>query len=233
MPTRRKAPAVPKSSASAAAAIRKTLLAAGEDLDKVDEGQILALGEDAVAPLIEILGDETLLEDDAPGEGMAPCHAAWLLGQLHAESAIEPLLDAVVDESASGLVRCNAAMQALSELGAAVVEPVLRRLKEVSLDARIYLCEILGRLGVQDARILKQLLALLKDAPEVGAACLVDYGDTAALPSLIAALDACKPTAGASAFENGAIVELYEAIEELGGKPTPAQRAKYALAASK
>lgn len=233
MPTRRKAPAAPKSNAGTAEAIRKILLTAGEDLDKSDEGQILAMGESAVAPLIELLGDESLLEDDAPGEGMAPCHAAWLLGLLHAESAIEPLLDAVVDESASGLLRCNAAMQALSELGAVVLDPVLRRLKDVSIDARIYLCEILGRLGVQDPRILKQLLALLKESPEVGAACLVDYGDKAALPSLNAALDACKPTESASAFENGAIVELYEAIEELGGKPTPAQRAKYALAASK
>lgn len=233
MPTPRKAPSAAKSKTGPAAAIRKVLLAAGEDLDKSDEGKILAMGDAAVAPLIEILGDESLLEDDAPGEGMAPSHAAWLLGQLKAEAAIEPLLDAVVDESASGLLRCNAAMQALSELGAAVIDPILRRFDDVSLDARIYLCEILGRLGVQDPRILDQLLALLKDAPEVGAACLVDYGDKAALAALGAALDACKPEAGATAFENGAIVELYEAIEELGGKPTAAQKAKYAVACAK
>ena len=55
---------------------------------------VLALGDQAVEPLIGILGSEEYAYEDSLGAGYAPIHAAALLGTLQATCAIPALLDA-------------------------------------------------------------------------------------------------------------------------------------------
>jgi hypothetical protein len=76
--------------------VRK-LLPAGEWLPDRTRREILALKEAAVAPLLDILGDDGLATRSAPGCGYAPVHAVWLLTELCAESAIDAMLDVLAE----------------------------------------------------------------------------------------------------------------------------------------
>ena len=72
--------------------VRRLLLDAGDDLSDKAVEQILALEDAAIAPLVEVLLDDSLLGPDDTGGDWAPAHAAYLLGELEATSAIPALL---------------------------------------------------------------------------------------------------------------------------------------------
>lgn len=186
----------------------------GELADELRD-RIVALGTAAEAPLRAIIDDESLLDTDARGGGWAPIHALELLGELRATAAIPRMLELVrscdFDEYAFG-----AAAEALEKMGAAAVEPVLAAYAaEDREEYRAMLASILGALGVRDERIWDVLVEAFARDPVFGAASFVAYRDARALPLLSAALDAADAMA---------VVDLAGAIEDLGGRLTPAQQ---------
>lgn len=165
-----------------------------------DGGAILRRGSEVVPALLGILEDGELAREDAPGHGYAPVHAARLLQQLGAADAIAPMLRV--------LARCDpmdvlysALVHALESMGAPVLEPALDAYAVArSGDRRTALASVLSGLGVRDDRILSVLLDALQYDAVLGAGLLAEYGDPAALP------------------------RLGEALDELGGTLTDAQR---------
>lgn len=207
--------------------VRSLLLANDrQHLTARERRTLLSLGSQVLPSLIAVLRDESLEEPDGPGGGYAREHAAALLGDLRAVEAIDALLDVLRSSDVLSATH-DAVRNALEQFGMAAIEPALCAF-HCSTDAehRVSLAGVLSRLRVSDPRILAALLEHLEEDRDHGAGCLAEYGDAAALPSLLAALDAERVELSASAFANQGIIELCAAIEELGGTLTPAQQAK-------
>jgi hypothetical protein len=185
---------------------------------------ILARGAEAVAPLVELLRDESLADERAPGEGYAPVHAVELLARLKAPEGIAPMVRALMRHE-PGEVLYDALLHALEEFGTAVVPAGLEALVGASTpEERFGLLSVLARAGVRDERIFTALLAQLQEDPTMGAMNLACYGDPGAIEPLKRALDA-YPLAEDTEdlLANQAIIELQGAITELGGELDAAQ----------
>lgn len=113
-----------------------------------------------------------------------------------------------------------------------VVEPALAALEETGEGEqqeayRDALLGILAESGVRDDRILEVLVDALEDNPELGASNLSIYGDPRAVEPLSELLDrTAVDTSDTSLMNNHVIVEVSEAIFQLGGTLTPGQRQK-------
>ncbi len=208
--------------------VRVTLIQAGEELPASTRRAIAALGPAAVGPLCDVLSDEALHQETAPGEGWAPIHAASLLGDIGSPDGA-PALVSAVSKCEPMEILYSTCIDALSRLGPAALEHtlVLTTLKgnEAAVDAG---AEALAKSGVRDPRILAVLLAGLKRLPGLYAGHFAIYGDPAALPALHAALALQEPPAEASVLAGQDIVELTTAIEELGGTVGASGKAKLA-----
>lgn len=222
-------PASPTASSPAAAAelVRELILQSGAAaLPARIAEHILALGEAAIEPLIEVLVDSRLRDPKGPAAGWAPVHAARLLGLRPRARAIEPLLDVLATTDKLSPLG-EAVSKALVPLKAQLVTPILERLPTAVGGYRRELWYLLAGAGVREPRIFVQLLAALSESPEVGAMCLSEYGDRAALPDLAHALDAHPLGLADEPVNDHAVFELREAILELGGVLTAEQQAKY------
>ncbi len=202
-----------------------------EKLHRLDEAMpvdlerdLLALGEAAVQPLIDVLLGE--LGEDSGGESWAPMHAVTVLAALKPAAAIEPMLDVLLHCEPDDFLYSKL-VSALGEFGSPAVEPTLARWAEASPEARGGLADLLIETKVKDPRILALLLELLQEDPELGAMELAGYADEAALPALSAAFDATEVVAGGP-LRNRLIIELAAAIEALGRPLSDAQAAKRA-----
>ena len=171
-----------------------------------------------------ILADESLLSETGPGEGWAPIHAVDLLGELRAVAAIEPMLRLLAGTDFMEIVHDRILVR-MADIGAPVVEPALHAYaNSADEDFRLSLAAVLARTGVRDERILALLVERL-DADATEANHLVEYGDRRALTHLHRALDRCEVSTSPSAIANQELIELREAIEELGGVLTAGQLA--------
>lgn len=209
--------------------VRK-LLPPGERLPDRTRREILALKDAAVAPLLDILGDDELATRSAPGRGYAPVHAVWLLTELRAESAIESMLD-ILAETECDTILHEAIIQALPRFGAAVLEPTLHAYGDNRYgECRDSLASILAALRIRDDRILAVLCEQLALDPELGASDLAEYGDPRALEDLVRAYDRYQIIDTDHPFANQPLTEIRAAIEDIGGTLTPAQERKYVRA---
>lgn len=205
--------------------LRDRLLAAAEKLPEELADRIAAQGERLVPGLIEILNDEWLADEDAPGGGYAPLHAADLLSRMKAPAAIPLLLDILAAFDYNTLL-FNRAVFALKDYGPAAFEAVMQALLDND-DPEIepVLVEVLSGLGHKDPRLHDHLVGFLRVNPEQGAAALAEYGDRVDLPLLQKTFDELPdddpdfPHLG-----NLALNELAWAIEELDGHLTPTQQ---------
>src|SRR5918996_4833838 len=100
------------------------LVSAGESLSESVAGAIVRRGDEVIPFLIEILEDEALAQEDAPGGGHAPIHAATILRDLNAPAAIEPMLR-VLARCDSMDILYSVVIGALTSLGPPVLEPAL------------------------------------------------------------------------------------------------------------
>lgn len=208
----------------------RLLITGGKDLSPVAKSQILALGQQAIPQLMDVLRDHQLAKQDAPGEGWAPVHAVRLLGELRAVAAVEPMLD-LLDDSDGGDYLSAEIIEALPAMGPPVLERLLQAQPRFErADQMNPLNVVLAKLGTKDPRILAILLDELKKFPDIGASNLAVYGDPAALPHLLRAFDEYQVTPTDNPIEHHAMIELTAAIEELGGDLTPAQQAKAQIA---
>ncbi len=188
---------------------------------------ILARGPEAVAPLLELLRDESLAGEEAPGGGYAPVHAAELLSELQLPQVIVPLVRRL-QHTVPGEALHDALLYALEDLGPAVAPVALEVLAEArTLDERLGLLSVLAHSGARDERIFEALLALLREDPGQGALALARYGDPRAIEPLKRAFEACPLEEGVEdLFANQALIELETALVKLGGTLDAAQREK-------
>ena len=205
---------------------------AADDLSDAARDAVLDAGTAAIPALLQVLRDPEQWGEDEDGEGSAALHAAALLGDLKAVAAVEPMLDMLQELEPFGeLAQCI--VEALGHMGAAVVEPTLKRVTDLDEeeDGFDYL-DVLSRCGVKDARVYKLLTAAFKEFPGEVSSLLGHYGDAAALPLLVKTLDGMRLSDGKAALEPALdCTELAHAIVALGGELTDAQKEKLEVAA--
>lgn len=145
--------------------IASLVLSHGDGREAVIQ-KIIALGEEAVEPLIELINDKDMHNALFPGFGDAPSYAAFCLGMIKDARAIIPLFELV---GASQPHVEEEAMIALRKIGDKALETLLSRLEGPQLHSdtrRAAICLIHFN---QDERVgdaaLKKLLqgAVLKD----------------------------------------------------------------------
>jgi hypothetical protein len=206
------------------------LLCAGERLTGEHEAEILGCGGEVASMLVEVLVDEELSAEGSRGDGYAPIHAARLLGELRSEIAIDPMLQVLRETDWNDIIN-NTVLFAMPRMGAAIVEPTLRAYQQSrDQDFRVRCAAVLSECGARDERIFDLLIATLAIDPDNGAGCLLRYGDERAIEHLSRAFDAFRLDRSRSALTNQTLIELREAIQELGGALTPEQEAKYTIA---
>ena len=96
------------------------LAGVGEELSPELKGEIVARVPSVVPELIAIVGDDALASEESVGGGWMPIHAADVLIDLRAESAIDALLAAMLRGEDDGILLNNIAVR-LSELGPPVL----------------------------------------------------------------------------------------------------------------
>jgi HEAT repeat protein len=179
-------------------------------------GEVLALGSAAIPALIEILCDEDLANEDAPGNGWPPIHAAKLLGDLKAREAIEPMLRVLAETEFDHVIN-GVLSRRLPEFGADVLEPALLLLEQASGDdGPLALVSVLAQIGVRDDRIFDAICNVFDDDVIFGAMDFADYGDPRALPLLEEAIADFVPDFSHPIWRHD-LNELLDAHETLGG----------------
>jgi hypothetical protein len=192
----------------------------GEKLDPELRREVLALGPAAIPGLLRLLNDDALHLEDSPGGGWPPIHAVGLLADLKATEAIGPMLRLLCESDWDAIIHDRIILR-MHELGPAVVEPALALLdKGAPEDVHHAVCCVLAKVGVRDPRIYAHLCALFDAEEALGATCLADYGDPAALPILEGALEDFEPDLE-SPYGLSGLADLVESYELLGGKLTP------------
>ena len=211
----------------------KRLIDAGHQLPDVLRAEILGADDDMDRALMDLVADDTMHADDAPGRGWAPIHAVQLLGERRQTDAIDLLIE-VVDQSHYDDIIYSRALFALIDIGTPAVEPVLQFMEDgVDDDTRDGLANVLAEAGERDERIFQILLEVLRDElPGLGASYLTDYGDPRAIEPLRETLSELEvDRRDGAALVNDDILVIGHAIEELGGEPTDDEQAKIEHAA--
>ena len=182
------------------------------------------MGRDAVPNLLRFLDDESLWNNDSPGEGWPPTHAVRLLVELNATEAVQPMLTALCKTTWDEILH-DRLVRHLPKFGAPVLEPALALLTpDASEDQRSSVCAVLSELGVRDDRIFHALRSLFEEDRTFGVICLSDYGDARALPLILNAIDEFAPDLD-SDFWHIDLNEYVEAYARLGGVlPATTQR---------
>jgi hypothetical protein len=194
----------------------KRLRRCGKNLPDRLRIEIASYGERGVRPLCAVLG----------ANGWGPVHAVRLIGEMGAERAIGPLMQAL-HETEIGDPLHEEIHHVLEGLGEHVVEPMLLA-HDAFRGEEVQDCfaEVLAAAGVRDDRILALLLGMLETGDAVLAACLLaEYGDPRVLPTLSRAFDGTTIEDPAPAFRNQLVLEIASAIKDLGGRLTPSQDA--------
>jgi hypothetical protein len=102
--------------AADAEALVRLLVEAGDQLPPRLRERILSFGMGVVPPLIALVEDEALANEEAPGGGFAPVHAVELLGELGAAEAAGPMLR-VLAEAEPGTYLQEQVLESLPKLG--------------------------------------------------------------------------------------------------------------------
>ncbi|MEJ5185587.1 MAG: HEAT repeat domain-containing protein, partial [Candidatus Geothermincolales bacterium] len=121
-------------------------------IERQDWDGLLEMGEDALPSLVDALKDP---------DPQIRAKAAWCLGVMGSERAVEPLLEALGDASRD--VRLSVA-GALKKIGHPAVEPLIRALREGDEELRKEAARVLGDLG--DERAVRPLVEALTDRDE-------------------------------------------------------------------
>jgi tetratricopeptide (TPR) repeat protein len=207
--------------------VRQLLISATDDLDEVQD-RVLSMGPSTIPELLDVLSDDDLFQDDGPGEGWAPIHAAKLLLRFGDAAPVEALLDRLLGLCDESLV-AETIRLGLPELGEPVLGPALARAESVTEpEQREELVYLLGALadqaGTKDPRGFAFLLGVLDESTDAAAGALADYGDPAAIAPLAEMLDRQRPEGEDGAFAGQTVIELAAAIQHLGGQLSASQQ---------
>ena len=204
------------------------LLEEGEALSPKLREKILSMGSAAVQPLINMLNNEALQMERAPGRGCGPIHAVGLLGDIQAKEAIQPMLRWLAEmEVGEDILHCEI-ITALSKYGEIAYQPVLDAFEQAEDDDnRKSLCDVLVSSGIRNDRIFNMILAFFEKEKAYGALSFALYGDPRALDYLHQALAECEfKDESQNLFANQVMIDLSSAITELGGQLTPEEAQK-------
>src|SRR6266446_7560526 len=105
-------------------------------------------------------------------------------------------------------------INALQEIGAPAVEPLLEFYEEVGCEEDSDVGFLLGSLGIRDPRILDVLIERLRIDPVDAGHCLAAYGDPAAIPAMLEAI-------GRMEGEPWMVQSMRSSIEEIEQGRTP------------
>jgi HEAT repeat protein len=136
-------------------AIEPLIACLTSDYTEVSQATIAALGKLDHAQVGERLVSHLHNKDTTPAMAAAVIEA---LGGLHYPPAVKALLPCLASETDE---ISNGAVDALSQIGAPAVEPLIESLKDPKAQIRERAAEALGRIG--DARALAPLIACLKN----------------------------------------------------------------------
>ena len=204
------------------------LLEQRETLSPKLRERILSMGSPCVPSLLEMLNNEHVQMEDAPGGGWASIHATVLLGELRAEEAIPSMLTWLLRTESGEDILHSRLISTLSAFGETAFQPVLQAYHETSdPEYRRSLCDTLTGLGIKDDQIFDIALDYLEEDVEYGAMCFAVYGDSKALVHLQRALDDYEVEETDNPFAYQPVIELCGAIQELGGQLTPSQAEKH------
>ena len=208
--------------------LEQHLIQAGEKLSDDLRDRIIAQGKAIVPALLDVLNNEPLQMEDAPGEGRAAIHAVDLLREMNATEAIQPMV-LWMQEIDSLCYLHGRLLQALISFGEEALQPVLAAYDETTEhEERRSLCSILSESPVKKDTIYEILLHQLEENVEWGTICLDRYGDTRALSHLQQALDEYEVITDANhQLADQAVIELCAAIKGMGGQLTPSQQHKW------
>ena len=206
----------------------RLLLEQGEEMSPNLRAKIISMKSASIPPLINMLNNEAIQMENAPGEGWAPIHAVELLGELKAEDAIHPMLRWLSETDPGDDILHSRLITALSSLGQAAYQPVMDAFGETyDEDYRMSLCDVLVNSGVRSERIFGILLDYLQENVEYGAMNFAMYGDSKALDHLHQALDNWQlKDETDNLLANQAVIELCGTVRELGGQLTASQKQK-------
>ena len=204
------------------------LLEQGEMLSPKLRERILSMEPSCVPSLLEMLNNEHIQMEDAPGGGWASIHATVLLGELRAEEAIPSMLMWLRRTESGEDILHSRLISALSAFGEIAFQPVLQAYHETSdPEYRRSLCDTLTGLGIKNDQIFDLVLDYLEEDVEYGAMCFAVYGDPKALIHLHKALNDYEMEETDDLFAYQPVIELCGAIKELGGQLTPSQVEKH------
>ena len=169
--------------------LEQHLIQAGEKLSDDLRHRIIAQGKAIIPALLEVLNNEPLQMEDAPGEGWAPLLAVDLLREMNATEALQSMVLWMQKSDFLSILH-DRLLQALISFGEEALQPVLTAYDETTdPEERRSLCSILSEIRVKNDTIYEILLHQLEENVEWGSVCLAEYGDTRALPHLQQALD--------------------------------------------
>jgi hypothetical protein len=207
------------------------MLDAGEELpDEVRQGLVEADG--VTDRLIEIVQDEQLGRLDARGEGWGPIHAARILAARGDSEAIAPLIG-VLEGAEIDDYLTDAVAESLGAFGGEPFDELLERAGAVDADEVELRARLLGaaiETGQKSDALYAEIESLFEEDAEWGAMLFADYGDEEALDLLNEALDDASIKSETRMFANVDLIEIADAIEELGGSFSSKQRRKVAYA---
>ncbi len=182
------------------------------------------LGEYAVPGLVDVMQDWELMNEDSKGEGFIPILAAKILAERKETSAIDPMLDLLMELDPLTETYEEIEGSAGKLLSGDISKAIARFYAAKEREDKIRIENILQHCRSKDSRVFDIYVDNLRSGYELSASHLVDFGDPRAIPIISEALD--NFVLSDSAFENHAVFELQHALEELGAKLTPKQKFK-------
>lgn len=199
------------------------LLREGPDLSGASRRAVVERGDEAVDPLVAVLEDRDLWDEDAPGAGWAPIHAADILGDLEATGAADAMYDALAEVDPDAILDTRLT-RSLQQLGEAAVEPGLAALERHGEEFRDDLACVFAGLDVDRRVVFQVLVKNLVDNPMLGARNLAEYGDPEALDALYPMLNRLLLATAEEPSRYDEAAAVAEAIEQLGGELNENQR---------
>ncbi len=182
-------------------------------LTKSQEQAIAAQRDEVIPHLIELVEDQDLWPNDAPGQGWVPIHAIDLLGKLHANEAVPMLIDTMAASDWEEIIhdRCIVALEEIGAPAAPAVIETVRYTRDLTLKAS--LASILGKIGKETPGTFDALVNLFEelswDQERIFAVWgLAELGDRRAIPILEQALQDRKTPPDAREELEGALSEL-------------------------
>lgn len=209
----------------------QALVQAGEQLpdDVIDE--LVEAGPEVTDRLVELALDDSLARLDAPGEGWAPVHAVRVLAKRGDTEVIADLVEHLEDFEFGGQLY-EEFNDALAEFGPAAFDPLMEAVDTAEgPEAATGYLDAATRLDVRDDDLFERLVDYLREGDaEFGAQLLARYGDDDAVEPLQHHLDEASIDSSSELFANEAILQIADAIDELGGDLSREHRRKIAFA---